>query len=208
MVMQLLVRDPRLVIAARKELEGFVDCGLQKARLRTGSRVRYHGIVTFPLTKQSRRAIVVLSVTLGCAATVVACDKMRSQGGPGASGSATTTSSAASTGAAAATGAASNSSCLSGTWNCTLPDSTVAMTITGTAVSAIVKAGPMTMDVTAKFTLDGNEFSIEDTGGKLACQPGVIGTYTYTCSASSLSFGKVSDACEGRAKYLACSFSK
>ncbi len=155
--------------------------------------------------------VVGFAVTLAGAA---ACDKKSGVPAGGGSPSATATASAtaapsaAPAGAAGPTGSGGGDACLQGTWNCALPDSSVAMTITGTSISAVVTAGPMTMDVAAKFTLDGDKFAVEDTGGKLACSAGVVGNYTYKCTATSLSFDKVGDACDGRAKYLACSFSK
>ena len=168
------------------------------------------------LAKSSPRATVSFLVAVGCTAAILSCNKSRAGGSAGKGIGATGDSGAAAPSArsksgpsaGSKSGGGAGSDCLSGTWNCTLPDSTVAMTITGNAISATVKAGPMTMDVAAKFTLDGKKFSIEDTGGKLACKPGVVGTYTHTCSGTSLSFSKISDACDGRAKYLACSFSK
>ena len=194
--------------------EGLASSDAATRPIADGSVCALGGSVVSALANRLPRAIVLFSVVLGFAAAILSCDKIRGKGG----GSAGTSSSAAAASGAAATSGASaatkssasagSGDCLAGTWNCSLTDSTVAMTITGTAISAMVTAGPMTMDVTAKFTLDGNKFSVEDTGGKLACKPGVIGSYTYTCSATQLSFKKISDACDGRAKYLACNFSK
>jgi hypothetical protein len=131
-------------------------------------------------------------IGIACALAITAC-------GDDGSGSAVVVESDESTGSA----------CLEGTWDCALPDSSTAqMTISGNAISGSFTQSSVTLTVNATFTIDGDAFSVSDTGGGGACPPGQTGAYTYTCESGALSFTRVSDECAGRANFFRCAWTK
>ena len=102
-----------------------------------------------------------------------------------------------------------DSACLQGNWDCTLPDSSTAeMTISGTSISGSFTEASVTATVNATFVLDGDTFSVTDTGGTGACPPSQTGTYTFTCGSDTLSFTRVTDDCVGRSNFFGCAWTK
>jgi hypothetical protein len=53
--------------------------------------------------------------------------------------------------------------------------------------------------VFAEVRVTGNEFTLRDIGGALACEaPTTVGTYAWSETATSVSFSALSDGCDGR----------
>ena len=99
--------------------------------------------------------------------------------------------------------------CLQGTWDCTLPDtSTAEMTITGNALSGSFTESGITLTVASTLSVDGNTLTVTDTGGTGGCPSAQVGQYNFTCDSTALSFARVTDLCLGRSNFFGCSWTR
>ena len=115
----------------------------------------------------------------------------------------------AGSGATAGAGGAGVSSCLQGTWECTLPSGSAVITISGNTLTGKFTEGSFTADVMSTLSLSGDTVTIVDTGGTVPCKPSDPGVYTVACQTSSLKLTQVSDDCGGRSKYMSgCTWSR
>lgn len=106
-------------------------------------------------------------------------------------------------------GSGGGDACLQGVWDCTLPNSSTAeMTISGTTISGSFTEMSVTLTVMADFSLDGDEFSVVDSGGSGACPSTQTGIYTYACGSDELTFTEVSDDCVGRSNFFSCTWQR
>ena len=54
------------------------------------------------------------------------------------------------------------------------------------------------VDAEGKYTMNGSEMTINDTGGPFACPPDATGVYSVVVEGNTLMMERVSDECESR----------
>jgi hypothetical protein len=63
-------------------------------------------------------------------------------------------------------------------------------------------AGLSVPDVLASYIAEDTTFTIADLSGPQSCDLDIVGRYTYSVTASSLSFELLGDGCTGRRTFL------
>ena len=72
----------------------------------------------------------------------------------------------------------------------------------GAFVSVDGSAGLSVPDVIASYITEDTTFTIADLSGPQSCDLSIVGRYTYTVTATSLSFELLGDGCTGRRTFL------